>query len=242
MASNIETEIAAPSPVRAARDQRLQDRLVGVQAGGDVARPRRRRAPALPARRSPTQRRPRPGSAGRRPCAARRGRSRRSRRSSSRSAADNPCAAARRQSRAWPIAPGLRFCTNTSALASMASSSALSSGLREIEHDRFLAAVEPDEIRALAVHDVIVVAREIALRPLDLDDARAGVGQPAVHCGAATACSSETTRRPARGRVMRKLSAVIPGERKRSAGTVFRDYVRRGWHGTSPPSTGTTGQ
>ena len=34
-------------------------------------------------------------------------------------------------------------------------------------------------MRALAVHDVIVVAREIAFRALDLDHARAGVGQAA---------------------------------------------------------------
>ena len=51
--------------------------------------------------------------------------------------------------------------------------------LAEIEHDRFLAAVEPDEIAALAVHEIVVTAREIALRPLDLDDARAGIGEPA---------------------------------------------------------------
>ena len=68
---------------------------------------------------------------------------------------------------------------NTSALASIASSSALSSGLVEIEHQRFLAAVEPDEIGALALRQRVVAAREIALRPLDLDDARAGVGEPA---------------------------------------------------------------
>src|ERR1700722_18312602 len=52
-------------------------------------------------------------------------------------------------------------------------------GLGQIEHDRFLAAIEPDEIAALAVHEVVVAAREIALRPLDLDDARAGIGEPA---------------------------------------------------------------
>ena len=51
--------------------------------------------------------------------------------------------------------------------------------LGEIEHHRLLAAIEPDEMRALAVHDVIVMAREIALRALDLDDASAGVRQPA---------------------------------------------------------------
>ncbi len=52
-------------------------------------------------------------------------------------------------------------------------------GAREIEHHGFLAAVEPDEIAALAVHQIVIAAREIALRPLDLDDARAGVGEPA---------------------------------------------------------------
>ncbi len=51
--------------------------------------------------------------------------------------------------------------------------------LGEIEHHRLLAAIEPDEMRALAVHDEVVAAGEIALRPLDLDDARTGIGQPA---------------------------------------------------------------
>ncbi len=32
-------------------------------------------------------------------------------------------------------------------------------------------------MRALAVHDVIVVAGEVAFRPLDLDHARTGIGQ-----------------------------------------------------------------
>ncbi len=52
-------------------------------------------------------------------------------------------------------------------------------GLAEIEHHRLLAAIEPDEMCALAVHDIIVGAGEIALRPLDLDDARTGVGHAA---------------------------------------------------------------
>jgi hypothetical protein len=63
-------------------------------------------------------------------------------------------------------------------------------GAREIEHHRLLAAVEPDEIGALSTtrafppvfarnRQLIVVAREIALRPLDLDHPRAGVGEPA---------------------------------------------------------------
>jgi hypothetical protein len=63
----------------------------------------------------------------------------------------------------------LRFCTNTSARFVL--------GLGEIEHDRFLAAVEPNEIAALAVHEVVVAAREVALRPLDLDHARPGIGE-----------------------------------------------------------------
>ena len=52
-------------------------------------------------------------------------------------------------------------------------------GLGEIEDDRLLAAVEPDEIARLAVGDIVIAAREVALRPLDLDHARAGVGEPA---------------------------------------------------------------
>ena len=52
-------------------------------------------------------------------------------------------------------------------------------GFAEIEHHQFLAAVEPDEIAALAVREAVIVAAEIALGPLDLDDACARVGEPA---------------------------------------------------------------
>ena len=52
-------------------------------------------------------------------------------------------------------------------------------GAREIEHHRFLAAVEPDEIGALSRRELIVIAREISFRPLDLDHARTGIGEPA---------------------------------------------------------------
>ena len=55
----------------------------------------------------------------------------------------------------------------------------LVAGLGEIEHHRFLAAVEPDEIAALAVREVVVGAGEIAFRPLDLDHARPGIREPA---------------------------------------------------------------
>ena len=75
---------------------------------------------------------------------------------------------------------------------------------REVEHQRLLAAVEPDEIGALAFacgiraftpvfmrraastrgavarfRQLVVAAREVALRPLDLDHARAGIGEAA---------------------------------------------------------------
>ena len=55
-------------------------------------------------------------------------------------------------------------------------------GAREVEHHRFLAAVEPDEIGAFSRNpprELVVVAREISVRPLDLDHARTGIGEPA---------------------------------------------------------------
>jgi hypothetical protein len=51
--------------------------------------------------------------------------------------------------------------------------------LGQIHHHGFLAAVEPDEIGALALRQRVIAAREIALRPLDLDDARPRVGEAA---------------------------------------------------------------
>ena len=40
-----------------------------------------------------------------------------------------------------------------------------------------LAAVEPDEIARQARGGLVVAAGEVAFRPLDLDDPRAGVGE-----------------------------------------------------------------
>ena len=51
-------------------------------------------------------------------------------------------------------------------------------GGSEVENDGLFAAVEPGEIGALAMREIVIPAREIALRPLDLDHARAGVGKP----------------------------------------------------------------
>ena len=47
----------------------------------------------------------------------------------------------------------------------------------EVEDDGLLAPVEPDEIGRKSVHRAVVVARNIAARPLDLDHPRAGIGQ-----------------------------------------------------------------
>ena len=49
---------------------------------------------------------------------------------------------------------------------------------REIDDHGILAAVEPDEIAALALGRGIIAAGKIALRPLHLDDMRAGIRQP----------------------------------------------------------------
>ncbi len=55
--------------------------------------------------------------------------------------------------------------------------------LLQVEADRFLAAVEPDEIGALTMHQVVVLAGEIAFGPFDLDDARAAVRELAGEIG-----------------------------------------------------------
>ena len=51
--------------------------------------------------------------------------------------------------------------------------------LLEVEHDGFLATVQPDEVAALALGHRIVPAGEITLGALDLDDPGTGIGQPA---------------------------------------------------------------
>src|SRR5262249_19100765 len=78
-----------------------------------------------------------------------------------------------------PTAPGFRFCTNTSAFAGHSFEQCFVFGPGEIEHNRLLTAIKPDEIGTLAMDDVIVVAREIAFGALDLDYARAGIGETA---------------------------------------------------------------
>jgi hypothetical protein len=49
----------------------------------------------------------------------------------------------------------------------------------DVGGERFLAAVEPREVARHALGRAVVAAREVALRALDLDHARARVGEPA---------------------------------------------------------------
>ena len=75
-------------------------------------------------------------------------------------------------------APGARFCTKTSARPSSAAEHRAVAGLLEVELDALLAAVQPDEVAGLAVHGPVVAAGEVAgAGPLDLDHARAEVGE-----------------------------------------------------------------
>lgn len=67
---------------------------------------------------------------------------------------------------------------NTSALASKADRSLVVSS-HQIETDGFLSTVEPHEIGALALGQPVVVTGEVSLRTLNLDDACAGIGEPA---------------------------------------------------------------
>ena len=57
--------------------------------------------------------------------------------------------------------------------------------LLQVEMNGLLAAIEPDEIRALPLRCIVIMAGKIAVRSLDFDDARAGIRHPA---GAHGAC------------------------------------------------------
>jgi hypothetical protein len=87
-------------------------------------------------------------------------------------------------------------------------------GRLDVEAQALLAAVQPDEIGGQAVAGRVVAAREVALGALQLDDARPRIGQLGGAGGAATACSIETTSRPASGRLPLPLG-VIPARSAR---------------------------
>src|SRR5438309_11539633 len=48
----------------------------------------------------------------------------------------------------------------------------------EIDNDRVLAAIEPDEVAALALCRRVIAARKVAFRTFHLDHMRAGIRQP----------------------------------------------------------------
>ena len=56
-------------------------------------------------------------------------------------------------------------------------------GILDVGDQALLAAVEPDEIAGQALGGVVVAAGEIALGALDLDDARAGIGEAGAAIG-----------------------------------------------------------
>src|SRR5262249_8461110 len=49
--------------------------------------------------------------------------------------------------------------------------------LIEVHHNRLFTAIEPSEMRALPVHQTVVLTRKVTLRALQLDDTGPGVRQ-----------------------------------------------------------------
>ena len=107
----------------------------------------------------------------------------RSRRSVARHVADDEArmAVSRSTDGAVPsrsAAPGARFCTNTSARDEQAREHLRALRPLEIERQRFLRSIQPDEVAREALDAGVVAAREVAaVGPLDLDHARAEVGK-----------------------------------------------------------------
>ena len=166
----------------AARDQRLQDRLVGVHAGADVddgdAHARRRLGAAGDGGE------PRLGlhqqvvglavAEGAVVAVAR-----------DRAADEAGMALAQRLGGVAELGEraGLEVLQQHVGLGDDRLEQALVLGLAEVGDDELLAPVEPGEVRALAVHEAVVVAGEVALGALELDDAGARVRQPAAGHG-----------------------------------------------------------
>ena len=168
--------MSAPLPVTPARDQRLQDRLVGVHARADVdhgcAHARRRLGSA--------------GDGGQ-------PRLRLDQQIVGLAVAIGPFVAVARDRAAdeprKPLAQGfhriaelgqgagLQVLHEHVGLGHDRLEQALAVRPGEVGDDRLLAAVEPHEVRAQPVDERVVGAREIALGPLQLDHPRPGVGQ-----------------------------------------------------------------
>ena len=178
MASNMEIEMSAPCSAARPRQQRFQDRLIGVHPGGDVdhgdADPRRRVRPAGDGGEARFRLDQQViGLAPRIRAALAIARHR---------AGDQPgiVAAQTVEAEAEPRhRAGLEVLHEHVGLRQHRLEQGLVGGLHEIEHDGFLAAVEPHEIGAFAVDERVIAAREVAFRTLDLDDAGARIGEPA---------------------------------------------------------------
>ena len=177
MVSNRLTSSRAPLPSDAPADQSLEHRRIGVHAAchvanGDADAPR-------PGRMAGDRRRDRsrPARADHRPSCRRSCCRFRSREMSTVISLGCRARSVALSKPARSAAPGARFWMKTSALATSRCSSAESSAFLMSSDEAFLAAIEPDEIARRAMHGGVVAAREIAFRPLDLDDPRAGIGQ-----------------------------------------------------------------
>src|SRR5262249_49785172 len=120
-------------------------------------------------------------------------------------------------------APGFRFCTNTSALPSIASSSALSSALPRSSTTDCLPRLSQTKL-ALSPCTTCSYARAKSPSGRSPLMTRAPASaRRQVHCGAATACSIETTRRPESGNAI----SVRPRQAKHMLSQIREDHVGR---------------
>src|SRR5262245_49579473 len=129
---------------------------------------------------------------------------------------------------------------------------ALVFGLAEVGDHGLLAAVEPSEMRALAVHQTVVMTRKVTLGPLQLDDTSPGVSQLATgkrggHClverkhedaGKRFHRGEDTCKRPRRARLC--MSAPAPNSHGGASVESSMRLARRPSSGaeivvTSPP-------
>src|SRR5207344_446543 len=122
-----------------------------------------------------------------------------------------------------PTAPGLRFCTNTSAFASMASSNALSSALPRSSTTDCLPRLSHTK---LALSPCTTWSYSRAKSPSGRSTLMTRAPASArrqVHCGAATACSTETTRSSESGSAI----SVRPWQAEHMLGQVREDHIGR---------------
>ncbi len=101
-------------------------------------------------------------------------------------------------------------------------------GALDVERERFLAAVDPDEVGRLAVHRAVVAAGEVALVALDLDDARAGVGEAAAAVGGGDGLLERDHQHALEGALARRVPGGRRGGAWRSPGLPDRRHCGDG--------------